>query len=153
MIRNIVMAALLVALGSQAAAQGRPELVPPGWSELERNGQWPGRRFLSPDRSAWLGVYASPPARSPQAFMDAMAYRPGEQITYQRRTRGWIAVSGYKGDRIFYRKSNLACHGTRWHTVELEYPRTDKRKMDALVTHIAHGMNRYGDDCSARPAA
>lgn len=83
--------------------------------------------------------------------MDAIAYKEGERITYSRRARNWIAVSGFRGNRIFYRKSNLACGGTRWHTVELEYARTDKRKMDSLVTHIAHGMNHYGDDCAARP--
>jgi hypothetical protein len=29
----------------------------------------------------------------------------------------------------------------------LEYPAEDKRKMDALVTRVAHGMNRFDHDC------
>ena len=61
--------------------------------------------------------------------------------------RSWIAVSGYAGDRIFYRKSNLACGGTRWHHIELFYPRERKRAMDATVTHIARAMTAYADDC------
>ena len=93
--------------------------------------------------------HASPVQGSVRQEMDAIAFRDGERVTYHRRTRSFIAVSGYKGDRIFYRKSNLACDGQRWHHVALEYPAADKRKMDRTVTWIAHGMNRY-DECRRR---
>ena len=42
---------------------------------------------------------------------------------------------------------NLACGGTRWHHIELQYPRGEKRRMDATVTAIARGMTLYHDDC------
>jgi len=74
--------------------------------------------------------------------MDDVAYRADETITYQNRGRSWIAVSGYWGDQIFYRKSNLACDGTRWHHIELGYPREDKKKMDAAVTRMAARHDR-----------
>jgi serine/threonine-protein kinase len=134
-----------------AAAQPRPKMIPPGWQEVREDPQWRGRRFVSPDGSAWFAVSAAPAAdRSLREHMDRVAYREGERITYQRRTRGFIAVSGFKGDRIFYRRANLACGGTRWHHIALEYPAEDKRKMDALVTHISHGLQHYDDDCRPR---
>ena len=79
--------------------------------------------------------------------MDEIAYQAGERITYQRRGASWIAVSGYRGDQIFYRKSNLACGGRNWHHIELLYPREQKRPMDQTVTFIAHAMTKYGNDC------
>jgi hypothetical protein len=92
-------------------------------------------------------VYSSPTAsRQRQAF----AYSDDEQITYQRQTNRFAVVSGYKGDRIFYRKSNLACRGNSWHTIALEYPAAAKRAMDAVVTRIARGMNRYDSACLGR---
>ena len=39
-----------------------------------------------------------------------------------RRERDWIAVSGFKRSRIYYRKAVVACEGKVWHYVEFEYP-------------------------------
>jgi serine/threonine-protein kinase len=140
--------ALVLSLATGVAAQ-QPDLVPPGWTRLPDQADQPGPRYASPDGRGVLLGYASPAKGSVRDEMDAIAFRDGERITYQRRSRSWIAVSGYKGDRIFYRKSNLACGGQRWHHVALEYPAADKRKMDRTVTWIAHGMNRY-DACRRR---
>jgi hypothetical protein len=85
------------------------------------------------------------------ADMDELAHRDGERITYHRRGPTWLAVSGYRGDDIFYRKSNLACGGTRWNTIEFRYPASAKRQMDDAVTRIAHGMTTYGDQCGSEP--
>jgi serine/threonine-protein kinase len=140
-----LLALLLLAVAGPATAQPN-DLVPPGWVRLPDQADQPGPRYGSPDGRAVLLGYASPADRPVRAEMDAIAFREGERITYHRRTRSWIAVSGYRGDRIFYRKSNLACGGERWHHISLEYPAADKRKMDRTVTRIAHGMNRY-DRC------
>lgn len=79
--------------------------------------------------------------------MDRMAYKDGETITYQRRGDSWIAISGYRGGQIFYRKGNLACGRTRWNIVEFQYPREAKRQMDNAVTAAARNMGAYGRDC------
>jgi hypothetical protein len=67
--------------------------------------------------------------------MDDIAYRDGEQITYQRRGRTWIAVSGYWGYQIFYRKSNLACGGSvaRAHAEACAYAGANRRVNPFLV--------------------
>jgi hypothetical protein len=79
--------------------------------------------------------------------MDRLMYREGERITYQRRGGSWLAVSGYRNGDIFYRKSNLACRGTRWHIIELEYPREAKVPLDPIVTEIARRMGGHGTEC------
>jgi hypothetical protein len=129
-------------------AERRPALVPDGWTQEFADQATKTRRFVSPDGRAFLMTKQSPASRSSvDRDMAEIASRPGEQITYQRRGTSWIAVSGYRGDQIFYRKSNLACGGRNWHHIELLYPRTQKQRMDQTVTHIARGMNKYGDDC------
>ncbi len=143
--RIVLTLVLLLGSASYAGAQQRPSLVPPDWSQ--ETPETPGAllRFVSPDRSAWIIFRATPAERGRAPLMvDA-----GERVTYKRSTPGFIAVSGFRGDRIFYRKTNLACGGSRWHSIALEYPAQDKRKMDGLVTRVAHGMNRHDDDCAS----
>ena len=105
------------------------------------------RKFVSPDGRASLTARQIHTASTPDRGLERIAYRGGERVTYQRRSGSWAAVSGYRDGRIFYRKINLACGGTRWNFVELEYPRERKRYMDAIVTHIARGMTSYHDEC------
>jgi hypothetical protein len=76
-----------------------------------------------------------------------MSFQDGEQIAYLRRAPNWIAVSGYRKGMIFYRKSNLACGGTRWNQIELVYPPESKPAMDQPVTRLARGMAGYEGDC------
>jgi hypothetical protein len=141
---------LLVAL-ARAHAQPPPSIVPNGWRQESTDPETKTRRFVSPDGRAWLETKQTPADKSAlQRDMDEVAYRPGEKITYQKRERTWIVVSGYWGDQIFYRKSNLACGGTRWHHIEFGYPLDAKTRMDAAVTRMAHGMTDYSNDCDSR---
>jgi hypothetical protein len=147
--RNTPLAILLVLLSSSPGlAERRPSLVPPGWNQVSVDPGTKTRRFESPDRRSWLMAKQSIAHRGGLGRdMDELANRAGETVTYQRRGASWIAVSGYRDGQIFYRKSNLACGGTRWHHIELQYPREQKRRMDATVTAIARGMTLYHDDC------
>ena len=139
---------LCCALSLPAHAQERPRLIPPGWTQAVADRETRTRKFVSPDGRASLTARQVIADRTaPRRGLDRIAYRDDEQITYHRRAPSWIAVSGYRDGKIFYRKINLACRGTRWNFVELEYPREIKRQMDATVTHIARGMTFYSDDC------
>jgi len=131
-----------------AHAQRRPSLVPPGWTQEAADAETKTRKFASPDGTSFLfGRQIKADRSALHRDLDRIAYRDGEEITYHRRASSWIAVSGYRQSRIFYRKINLACGGTRWNFIELEYPRENKRRMDPIVTRIARGMTLYGDDC------
>jgi hypothetical protein len=138
---------VLVIGGTNAAvAQHRPAVIPAGWIQQTRHSNAEPLKFTSPDGTASLTLYATPAEKS-RGSKNAFGIADGERVTYRRSTPRFVAVSGFRGDRIFYRKSNLACRGTRWHHIALEYPAEDKRKMDALVTRVAHGMNRFDHDC------
>jgi hypothetical protein len=109
---------LLLPTLSAASAQRRPNLVPQGWTQETADPQTKTRRFVSPDGRSWLMTKQSAANRSSLSRdMDELAHRDGEQVTYHRRGTSWIAVSGYRNNQIFYRKSNLACGGTRAGTI------------------------------------
>jgi hypothetical protein len=139
---------LIAAVPTIALSKPRPSLVPPGWTEVYKDAATRTRRFKSADGAVTLTARQTPAGRDRAADLDEVAFRPGETITYQRRGQSWIAVSGYRGDDIFYRKSNLACGDTRWNNIEFIYPRADKKRLDAIVTAVARGMTRFSRDCS-----
>lgn len=151
MLLRAVAVVICAMLGQPAVAQDRPNLIPRGWTMSDADAETKTRKFVSPDGQASLIVRQIAADRTAlPASLDRVAYRNDEQVTYHRRASSWVAVSGYREGRIFYRKINLACRATRWHFVELDYPRDMKRAMDATVTHIARGMTLYSDDCGQR---
>lgn len=75
-------------------------------------------------------------------------FAPDETITYIRGERTWIAVSGFKGGRIFYRKGILACEGKAWHHIAFEYPIEFKNRMEPLVISAAQALDNTQTDCN-----
>ena len=69
--------------------------------------------------------------------MKAVAFGEGEQVTYLRGERTWVAVSGFKEGRIFYRAAVLACGGDRWHHIAFDYPASAKSGMREFVDRAA----------------
>ena len=132
-----------------AGAQRGASLVPQDWIQESRQSQSDPLRYRSPDGRAWLTLYATAADKGGRFPLKATE---DERITYRRVTPRFVAVSGFRGDLIFYRKSNLACNATRWHHITLDYPAEDKLKMDRLVTRVAHSMNRFDRDCRGSPS-
>lgn len=123
------------------------DMVPPNWQLQSPNPNWKGNRFLSPDGSSWLTVYASLTTTEPIAsHMQSVAFAESETVTYLRGERNWIAVSGIKGDRIFYRKAVIACGGKVWHHIAFEYPMAVKRQMDPFVMRAATIVDQAEND-------
>jgi hypothetical protein len=129
---------------------GRPNaaaVIPPGW-QLQRD----EGRYVSPDGSSWFAPHASPVGSEPIAVqMDRIARREGEIVTYFRREPDWIAVSGFKGGRIFYRKAVVACGGKVWHHIEFEYPAALKRRMDPFVNRASYSIDHAENDSCEEP--
>ncbi len=147
MLKQTAVFALLLLCGG-AHAKPLPPLVPSGWTLEARDKEARTRRFVSPDGRASFTTRQTRANRADlRQDIDRIATQDGEQITYLRRGISWVAVSGYRDGSIFYRKSNLACGGSRWNQVELIYPQDMKRAMDAPVTRIANGMTNYSADC------
>jgi len=120
-------------------------IVPNSWTLLPPAPDSYGRRFVSPSGDAWLWYFAVPVNRD--AAVNANAERgppvPTEQVTYEVRGGDWIVTSGYRGNRIFYRRAMLACNNTKWRHIEFEYPASEKRLFDDFVTRTSFALRAY----------
>jgi len=122
------------------------QIVPRDWQLQPPDPNWQGRRYVAPDGNAWLALYSTNAANDAAARFKAVAFVDGEEVTYLRGERERLTVSGLKGDRIFYRKVMLACGGTQWRHVALEYSAQDKTRFDRLVENLSRGFERIADD-------
>src|SRR5256885_4385479 len=122
------------------------QIVPRDWQLQPPDPNWQGRRYVAPDSNAWLALYSTNAANDATARFKAVAFADGEEVTYLRGERDRMTVSGLKGDRIYYRKVMLACGGTQWRHVALEYPAQDKANFDRFVETISRGFERIADD-------
>ena len=112
-------------------------IVPNSWTLLPRAADSPGRRFISPSGDAWLWYFAVPVSAQrrppyPTRASDVCA-----------QSADWTVTSGYRGDRIFYRRAMLACHNTKWRQIEFEYPASEKRLFDGFVTRTSYALRAY----------
>jgi hypothetical protein len=130
----------------RGAREDGGRLVPSSWVLQPASPTWKGRRYLSPDGNAWLALYSTNAANDAAERFKAVAFGEGEQVTYLRGERDRLTVSGLKGDRIFYRKVMLACGGTQWRHVALEYPAQDKTRFDRSVENISRGFEHIAQD-------
>jgi serine/threonine-protein kinase len=130
-------------------------LVPSDWQLQPPDPRWNGRRFISPDGKAWVAFYASPADHEPiAAHLKSVAFVDGEEITYLRGERDWIAISGVKGERVFYRKAVLACGGTKWHHAAFEYTADIKSSMDQIVSRSSRALESSRDyGCSSEASS
>ena len=124
--------------------------IPAGWTLQPEDPNFSGRRYMAPDGSAWLALYSAPAEKDKvAAHLKNVAFADGEEVTYLRGERDWLTVSGLKGDRIYYRKVTLACGGTIWRHIALEYPAERKPMLDRLVERVA----RRSTGSPRKPAA
>jgi hypothetical protein len=140
--RTICLAGLALALTlTAAAAQTRG-------SDPQRQGNPNGHRkeLTSPDGRASLAILEERADTNMASYMRSVAERDGERVTYRRGGRGWIVASGFKGDRIFYRKAMLACGDKVWHQIAFEYPAAEKRAYDRFVTRAEKALAAHRQD-------
>ena len=148
-----VLAIISLAVATSPPANAREadipfrSIVPNGWTLLPPEPQSQGRRFVSPTGDAWHWFFAVPAHR--EAVVNTNPGRleppPTERVTYERRGSDWVVSSGYRGDRIFYRRAMLACNGTKWRHIEFEYPVSEKRHFDNFVTRTSFALRAYQD--------
>jgi hypothetical protein len=53
----------------------------------------------------------------------------------------WTVTSGYRGDRIFYRRAMLACHNTKWRQLSLNIQRQKNASSTVLSPEL---LTRFG---------
>lgn len=135
---------------AQPRTQSGARLAPADWREETPDPQLKGQHFVSPDGNASFIAYTVPAGDDGIAgHMKAVAFGDGEQVTYVRGERTWIAVSGFKQGRIFYRAAVLACGGDRWHHIAFDFPASGKAEMRAFVerasTAVRNSENSWCD--------
>jgi len=103
-----------------------------------------GHSFSTPDGRANVSLYtiANQPQRSPSEFLDQEFQLPRSSAIYRRVTGNMLAISGYRGDQIYYARCNFGRE--RLHCVALNYPADEKRRWDAIVTRVSRSLSRAG---------
>jgi hypothetical protein len=117
------------------------QIVPRDWNLESPDPNRNGERFVSPDGTAsfeWYRVAAG--NKSVAAHMKSVVFADGEELTQVRGQRNWISVSGFRGDRTFYRQALLACAGDRWHQIAFEYPSKAKGSMTNFIRRAAQAL-------------
>lgn len=156
LLSGLLLVSTLSAANAQPAEPGNvrggiASVLPADWTLEPRDPNWPGKRLVSPDRRAWLAIYEARADQNRKAFMDSVAVADGERVTYSRRGGSWVVSSGFKGDRIFYRKAMLACRNAAWHQIAFEYPAAEKRRYDRFVTLTEKALAAHRNDGCPKP--
>jgi hypothetical protein len=154
--RTICLAGLGLALTLTAAAaqtrssdpqrRGIPAVLPPDWVLQPTDPNGHRKHLTSPDGSASLTILEDRADTNMESYMRSVAERDGERVTYRRRGQSWIVASGFKGDRIFYRKAMLACGDAVWHQIAFDYPAGEKRAYDRFVTRAEKALAAHRND-------
>jgi hypothetical protein len=97
-----------------------------------------GGRFLTPDRRADLTVQsvANDTGFSPAGYLARK--NPPPNIVYKRVTPRFFVVSSFAKGKIWYDRCNFA--GRYIHCVLINYPASEKRQWDSVVTRISNTL-------------
>jgi hypothetical protein len=158
-LRPLLIAACLAASSNLAAAQGWPSPAQQQWQRVAipqsdagvdipaaifsndggRVEGGAGRRFLMADGRANLTVQSFRNDRddSPAAFLARK--KPPAGIIYTRVTPRFFVVSSIRGGNIWYNRCNRAPQAMN--CVIINYPVSEKRRWDAVVTRISHTLS------------
>jgi hypothetical protein len=97
-----------------------------------------GTRFLTSDGRANLTVQsvANDANETPSAFLKRK--HPPRGIVYRRVTPNYFVVSSFRNGLIWYDRCNFA--GRIITCVLINYPATEKKKWDSVVTRISNSL-------------
>lgn len=98
-----------------------------------------GERFRTADGRADLTIQSAPNTAndSPASFLQKR--HPPLHIQYKRITSRFFAVSGYKGDKVWYDRCNFAHRFV--HCVLINYPSREEHDWDDIVTRISLSLS------------
>jgi len=94
-----------------------------------------GQRFRTSDGRADLTIQVAPNISNDSPAVFLAKKNPPSRIQYKRMTSRFFAVSSYKGDRVFYDRCNFS--GRMVHCVLINYPASEERDWDGIVTRIS----------------
>lgn len=101
-----------------------------------------GRAFVSHDGKTRMLAYGTnnvlDETLQARYKHDARGIEPGDKVTYKVQKNNWYAVSGYRADLIFYRKTFV--NDGQFLTLDVTYPKSQRAKWDKIVTQIVQGF-------------
>lgn len=148
--------ALTVALATQSPAQAQPGYrahhnarfgvgagVPRSWKAGREPDNGDGLAFKSPDETAVITVSGMLNISDTvaEAMADEERARDGEIITYRSKGPRQAAISGTRGNVIFYRKTIMSCGDQVLNHLSIEYPTAQKKIYDGLVAHVSASLH------------
>lgn len=97
-----------------------------------------GNTFVSKDQQTTLlvwGRYNAVPSTWAEEYQSKLDYFKDTQVTYKAFKQDSFVISGLKNEKIFYYKeiSVLENGGKVFLCLQLEYPKKDKEKWDAIL--------------------
>ena len=101
-----------------------------------------GRRFTTSDGRAKLAVQSIPNERHASAAAFLAAMNPPDNVVYRRVTPRFFVLSSIRDGRIWYNRCNSA--GRFMNCVLLDYPASEKRNWDGVVTRISNTLASGG---------
>ena len=101
--------------------------------------QGEGQRFRSADGRAELTVQAAAIGSHVDPAEFLARQHPPQHIQYKRMTPRFFAVSGYKGDKVWYDRCNFSKGVV--HCVLINYPAREERAWDGIVTRISLSLS------------
>lgn len=101
-----------------------------------------GRRFRTKDGRANLTVQSFPNSEvdSPRSFLAKRFKLPRSAAVYSRVSASFFVVSGFHEGNIWYDRCNFV--GTYIDCVALNYPSSEKRNWDYVVTRISNTLSK-----------
>lgn len=116
-----------------------PDLFTP--ADPPANGD--GRRFLSPEAGletfGWRNAQGETPAALKARLVGSAGY---ERVTYAPVGADWVALSGYRGGRIFYEK--YLFRGDTVQAFGMEYPAPLRDRYDPVLERIEDSFRAGG---------
>jgi hypothetical protein len=159
----LAMLAFILFAPAGAAAQGGAVERAGGWGrlhdpELGATFQFPahiftqrsagdaarGTVFATPDGRATLRVFGFVNTRdqSPQRYLESIPEYRAETFHYVRTAPRFFVASGVRDGMILYRRCNFSPRADRRVAcLQLEYPQTEKRAWDAVVTRMSRSLH------------
>lgn len=159
--KRLSRAAAAAALTAAALAGVAPRAMAQGWERyaIERHGMsfdFPshvfdigsaeerqnGRLFYARDRRARLAVFGfvNTANETPRSFLRKTTDFDAADFSYVRVARSFVVASGTHAGRIFYRRCNFSAASRRVGCFQLDYPQSEKRRWDGLVTRMSHSL-------------
>ncbi len=117
---------------------GTEVTLPQSWRFKEDVNNGAGATYTSPNGQGNAIIFASS-ARNTDVTTLLSADR-GERVTYRFNKGNVVVMSGFHGDKIFYRKHVLGCNGRMWNHLVVTYPAQAKKLFDPVLNKMVFSL-------------